>query len=349
MNSSRIHYEGKIVYIGIDVHKKTYIMTAYCEGMIMKRATCPADPVVFADSLRKWFKGAQIKSVYEAGFSGFVLHRVLVAAGIENIVVNPSSVEVASKDRVKTDKRDSKKLAEQLSVGRLVGIYVPTNKEELKRQLPRTRDQLVKTRTRVANQIKGKLFQFGLMLPDDDRLVSNRFLKVIERFELPSELKLALTVLIETWRELTMKIWKLTRALKKQAVEDSALERVYRSVPGVGVVGSRILATELGDMSRFRNVRSLYSYTGLTPSEFSSGEHVRRGHISRQGNSWVRGVLVEIAWRTIAKDRDLREVYEKLKGRRGAKIAIVAIARKLIGRIRACLRSGEMYCYASVA
>jgi len=103
------------------------------------------------------------------------------------------------------------------------------------------------------------------------------------------------------------------------------------------------LANELGDMSQFRNEKQLFSYTGLTPSEFSSGEHVRQGHISRQGRSVLRNILIEAAWVGIGKDPSLRAVYDRISHRRGGKRAIVGVARRLVGRTRSCLLNGKLY------
>ncbi len=100
---------------------------------------------------------------------------------------------------------------------------------------------------------------------------------------------------------------------------------------------------ELGDLSQFENERQLFSYTGLTPSEFSSGETVRKGHITRQGNTPVRHVLNQAAIRAIKQDRDLKTFFERLAPRTGKKRAIVAVARKLIGRIRAAFKTHQPY------
>jgi transposase len=85
---------------------------------MVKTATVPADPVRLAESLPRWFPGASIFSAYEAGFAGFVWHRVFTTAGITNMVVNPASVAVAANEKVKTDRRDAKKLARDLADGR---------------------------------------------------------------------------------------------------------------------------------------------------------------------------------------------------------------------------------------
>jgi transposase len=175
MTEQRRSYTGECVYVGVDVHKETYTVTCVCHKQIVKTATVQAEPAGLAASLPRWFPGATLYSVYEAGFSVFVLHRVLTKAGISNIVVNPASIAVAANDKVKTDRRDSKKLAIDLADGRLRGIYVPPEAEELARLLPRTRAQIVEHRATMARQIKAKLHQCGLIAPASRRMISNRY------------------------------------------------------------------------------------------------------------------------------------------------------------------------------
>ena len=144
----RIDYSGKKVNVGIDVHKKTYSVCCECEGQVVKKATVPAIPGKLVQFLKEHFEGAEIRSCYEAGFAGFGLHRTLVSNRIDNIVVNPASIEVAAKDKVKTDKRDCKRQAIQLAANRLESIYIPSVEQEGERLLTRTREQLVSERTR---------------------------------------------------------------------------------------------------------------------------------------------------------------------------------------------------------
>ena len=348
MTEPRLSYTGERVYVGIDVHKATYAVTCVCQRQIVKTATVPADPGRLAESLPRWFPGATLSSAYEAGFSGFVLHRVLAAAGITNIVVNPASVAVAANDRVKTDRRGAKKLALDLADGRLHGISIPTEAEELARLLPRTRAQIVEHRATLARQIKAKLHQFGLIAPASRRLISSRYLREIATWALPPELRVTLTLLAEQWRFATRQLLELRHLLRDQAKAQEPIEKVYRSVPGLGEVVARTFATELGDMTRFANERALFSYTGLTPSEYASGASIRRGHISRQGASRLRHVLVETAWRALPRDHVLQAIFDRIAATRGKQRAIVAIARRLIGRIRACFRHGTTYAVGTV-
>lgn len=337
MRTHKINYLNQKVYIGIDVHKKTYTFSAVCGGVVVKTATVPADPKNFTSGLKNWFSGGELITVYEAGFSGFGLHRILSEAGIKNIVINPASLEVAAKDKVKTDKRDSKKLAQQLSNGRLVGINIPSGKEEQARLITRTREQIVEDRTRVAARIKSRMHYFGLMDKDESRVVSEIFIEEIEEMNLAGELKVSFSLLFSHWRFLTQQLEEVKTEMLGQAFEDAENEAIYRSVPGIGIVGARVLSNELGDLGkRFRNQNALFQFVGLAPTEFSSGESVRKGSISRQGSSRVRKILVEASWRAISGDGALKEAFNRIARTRGSKRAIVAIARKLIGRIRAC-------------
>jgi len=155
-------------------------------------------------------------------------------------------------------------------------------------------------------------------------------------------LKYAIELLYAQWVFLAGDIEQLDKRLAEQASGDP-LEVFYRSVPGIGPLTARVLSNELGDMSQFPNVRALYSFTGLTPGEHSSGDKVYRGRISRQGSSRLRHLLVEAAWKAVRKDEALGEHFQHLAARAGKKRAIVAIARKLIGKVRAVVRDAKQY------
>jgi transposase len=331
-------YSGKKVFVGMDVHKKSYVIAAHCDGEIVKRWTTSANPESTAEQLTKFFRGAEIHSAYEAGFSGFNLHRVLAAAGINSRVVHAASIEVKSNDRVKNDKKDAKKIAEQLGANRLRGIYVPSEAEEMRRSLSRGREQVVERRKAIGNQLKMKLHYLGIIIPDRQK-VCESFLVWVEQLELAREHKFAVAELIDAWRQETKRIKRFDQELSTQAKNDP-LEKIYRSAPGVGAVSARTLSNELGDMSRFDNERQLFSASGLTPGEYSSGESTRRGHISRQGSPRLRGLLTEVAWRAIADDQSLKAFYLRVARTRDSKRAIVAVARKMLGRLRHCLKHG---------
>lgn len=332
---------AKEVFVGIDVHLKTYAVTVISAGERLQKWTTPAAPERLAEQLRSRYPGRKIYSVYEAGFSGFVLHRILIASGIQNIVVHAAAVAVSSGDRVKTDKRDSEKLARHLAAGLLKEIRVPSIEQEHQRQVTRTREQFVKARVRVMNQIRRRLVYFGY-LTEHQGVLRRTVISSWIGAHPESELRFCISSQLRHWEFLDTELLSLRKQLKAQS-SSCSYEKIYQTVPGFGPISSRILANELGDMSQFKNEKALFRFVGLTPSEHSSGEKVRRGHISRQGNSTLRKILVESAWVAIRKDSSLRAFFSRLSVRSGARRAIVAVARKLIGRARAAFRNGGKY------
>ena len=342
MTKKRISYAGKEVFLGMDVHKSFYVVSAVCDGELVKLCRLPARANEVINFIKKYFPGATVRSCYEAGFSGFGLHRVLEGAGIENLVVHAAAVEVSSRDRVKTDKRDSTKLAIQLAGGRLKGIRIPSEREERSRLLSRTREQLCRSISRARIQIRMKLHQFDLMDSNENRVLSRRMVReTLDNGACP-EVRMSVEVLLLSWESMLVQKRKLEKEFRRRSEKDP-IYLTWLSLPGIGPVSSRILGDELGDMSQFSNERCLFSFTGLTPGEYSSGEKVHRGHISRQGSARLRHTLVEAAWRAIRIDTSLKEDFERIAARRGKKRAIVAIARKLVGRARAVFRTQEVY------
>lgn len=341
-------YKDKIVYTGIDVHKKTYSCVSICEGSVVKRDTMPAKPELLLRYLKNTFhESASINTAYEAGFSGFHLHRYLVAGGINNIIVHPGSIEVASRDCVKTDKRDALKIATQLAAGRLHGNVVPSQRREEKRSVSRLRTALMRKRLRAGLQIKALLFTQGLIAVEDDTVLCEKWLveklDEVSKANFSDDFCFTINHYANQWRYLSQWVKDVEKRLVLQAHEDNGLQKIYESVPGIGPIHARQLVNELGDMKQFKNEKRLFSYTGLTPSEHSSGEHVWQGHITRQGNPVLRHILVEAAWVAITEDPSLQEIMDRISHTSGKKRAIVGIARRLIARIRSCVLNGTFY------
>ena len=335
-------YTGKTIFVGMDVHKKTYSVTAICDEAIVKRDTLKAEPQGLIAYLKKRFGSGKIKTAYEAGFCGFHLHRALEAAGIENIVVHAAGIET-SNSRVKTDKRDSLKIAAHLSEGKLRSVHIPTVEQEDKRTVTRLRDTFCKERSRIGNQIKSLLFLHGLIPADNKKKTSLKWIKGLSEFEMPQGVRFAIEKFAAMWIEFDAKIKEIDVEIKKQVVKDRAVDGMYQAASGIGPTSARVLANELGNLQQFKNEGQLFSYIGFTPSEHSSGEHTRQGHITKQGKPIVRKILVQAAWVAIRHDKELQAIYERIAAKSGAKRAIVAVARRLIGRIRACFRTGRIY------
>jgi transposase len=157
--------------------------------------------------------------------------------------------------------------------------------------------------------------------------------------------------LLEQYEFLSEQISKQTQLVRK--LSETPLYRgrvtILRSVPGIGLIAAMELLVELQDVARFRRAEQLAAYVGLTSSQYSSAEKIRMGRITGIGKSGLRGELVEASWKLITKDGAMREKYERIKARSGAKRAIVAIARTLLLRTRRMLLDGNPYAVGLLA
>lgn len=333
---------NKMVFCGMDVHKHHWNLCYFCDGMAIEKLSIESD----FDKLRKhterfYSTARDIKFVYEAGFSGFHLYRQLTAHNYDCTVTPPNRVP-QSHDKVKTDKRDAKKLAQYLASGLLKKVYVLPLSAESDRQILRLRKSSQTKLTRVKNQIKSYLNLHGIKWPKEN---GNKWTKKYIiwlnnlEFEVSSQRDIVAEYLSE-YHFLRNKIATLTRRLREMSKQDAYNKQYKRlvSCKGVGLITAMTFLLELHDLARFPSAEKFCSYLGLTPSQYSSGEHVRLGHITREGNAHVRCVLVESAWTVIRHDPFLKEKYDRIraKGTNGKK-AIVAVARSLAVRLRRCL------------
>lgn len=343
---------GKDVYIGVDVHKDCWHVTARAEGEEILTVNMQSSYHALSKLLEK-FRDCKIKVAYEAGPCGFWLYDRLMSDGIETIVVPPSLVPVESGNRVKTDKRDSRKLARLLESNMLKRVHVLTEEERAQREIVRTRRQLVEHQCDVARQIKSKLLFYGIRSPFPGRgKWTKSFLAWLKGIIFKEEiLKISFERLIELYEYLMGQIKKISKEVIALSLSEKYSRKVelLRSVPGIGILSAMEILVELQDIGRFRSARHLASYIGLTPSEYSTGQHIRQGGITGCGNKRVRTTLVESSWILIGRDPYMYMKYLRLKNARGSKRAIVAIARNLIIRLRRMLLSNKPYKIGGIA
>jgi len=151
--------------------------------------------------------------------------------------------------------------------------------------------------------------------------------------------------LLEEYDFLCLQIRRQTALLREMS--GTALYRpsveILQSIFGIGLISAMEIILEIGDFARFRRGEQLAAYVGLTPSQYSSGDKIRMGRITGIGKNSLRGLLIEVAWRVISRDRGLRKRYEEIRCRSGAKRAIVGIARRVLLRIRRMILDGVPY------
>jgi transposase len=340
--------KGKNVFCGIDVHLKHWNLCFFCEGEVIEKHRLHPEYSVLKTLLHMRYASAKmVHLVYEAGFSGFWLCRKLRRDGYD-CTVTPTTRIPRSTDRVKTDRRDAEKLACYLAAGILKAIAVPPTDIEADRRLCRRRKQIVKKKTRIQNQIKAFLYVHGLIQPDSVKASwSKSFMCWLSELEFENHSDtFILNRMIRTYYHVRDELAELTSYLRILTHNPRYRDDYKRltALRGVGLITAMTFLLELFDLSRFKNTNRFSSFLGLTPSQHSSGEHVRLGHITREGNAHLRGVLIESAWTVVKHDPHLKEKYCRIRARgtNGNK-AIVAVARSLAIRLRRCLLDETEY------
>ena len=326
VEKNKINFKGKMVNIGIDMHKISWRITALVEGDTVLAMTLARPTYGSFKKVLSRFKGNHVRIVYEAGPGGFDLYDRLTHEGIECIVTPPSLIPTESGNKVKTDKKDSYKLARLLESGMLKSVWVLSPEERAHRQLVRTRRQIANHRSDVMCQIKSLLLFNSIDISfKSSQHWSGAFMNWLLKLDLGHEaLNRSLKALVDLFNYLNAEKKRLTKDVLQLAKEDKYAHRVdlLKTIPGIGPLSAIEILVEIQDITRFKTADELAAYLGLTPSQYSSGEHIRMGHITHAGNSRVRTTLVESSWILVGKDPEMRSKYERVKNRRGGKRAI---------------------------
>lgn len=288
----------KLRYIGLDVHKETIVIAVADSGRSAARVwkTIPYDLPRLVKAIGLLAKPGGAILCYEAGPTGYGLQRALEAAGYACQVVAPSLIPVQSGSRVKTDRRDAVKLAHFLRSGDLTAIIIPDQEREALRDLERSRDD-AKRAERVARQQLSKfLLRRGLRCQKTPW--TKKHLDWVRGLDLQDEVSQAvIDDYVKAVEDATERVRRLTGMLEEKILASSLAPLVegLQVLRGVALVTSATIAAEIGGFERFGTAKQFMAYVGLTPSEDSSGERVRRGAISKCGNGHVRRLLVEAA------------------------------------------------------
>lgn len=349
-----VAWKGKEVFVGIDLHRKHWHVSILSEDdLLLYSERIVGNWPTLSKVLGAYGEASKISVCYEAGYFGYWLHDELKHFGADVIVVPPTLIPTISGNRVKTDKKDSLKLARFLQKGLLHSIYVPSEEERVHRQILRRRRQLVQDRVREQNRIKAFLRFYGIELDRESKgKWTHKFLENLRCLTFGLSLQReAFVSLLDHYEYLECQVRAQSQLLRDLSRSEAYEQRVdiLCSIPGIGWLSAMEILLELQDVSRFQRADQLAAYVGLTPSQYSSGEHIRMGRITRQGKDSVRTILIQSSWRSIRYDPVLRDVYDRIKVRSGGKKAIVAVARKMLIRARRLLLSGEKYQLGLVA
>lgn len=362
------------IFLGLDVHKESITIAVLpCDAKVPARVDkLPHDLRKIRRYVERLGPAGSIQACYEASGAGYVVHRAFATWGIACSVIAPSLIPTKPGVQRKHDKYDASQLARLFRAGELTEVHVPTESEERVRDLVRCRAtfqrEILKSRHYILKFLarRGFVFREGTNwrqphyewlrrlasakspLKAEDRIVFGEYLALLEY-------KLAR-------RE------ELDRRIEALALTPALASRIARlqCFRGIDVHGAMVLATELSDWRRFGSARELMAFFGLVPREHSSGERQRRGSITKAGNSYVRHVLVQAAWsyrfapkvglalkkrqegqdpRVVAHawkaQHRAHKVFRRLSATRPPQIAVVAVARELVGFLWSVMREVE--------
>lgn len=329
-------------YVGIDLHKESITVCVVDQDrtVLQTRKFPCADPAridAFFAALGDFEAVVEATASYE-----WLLQRIEPLAR-RVVLAHPGKLRVIAESTRKSDKLDARVLAEFLALDMIPRAYRPTPRQREHRALVRHRQFLMGERTRLRVKLRRVLSDYNADRRDlFSRLADHTAavpLSESDRF-IVGQLAGQLAAIEAQLAELRTRL----RAFAAAAPEAEARgRRVLRTVTGVGEVTAEVVLAELGDVGRFGSAKQVVAYAGLAPGRRESAGKVRELGITRRGSPLLRWVLVEAAWQAARRSAYWRGIYQALRRRRGAKRAIVAVARRLLGVLVALLRSGQEY------
>jgi transposase len=356
-------------FVGIDTSKlrnAVAIADAGRGGEVRFLGEIENTPAATAKLVRKLAaKYKRLTFCYEAGPTGYGLHRQIKGLGFECTVVAPSLIPKRPGDKVKTNRRDALSLAKLLRADELTAVWVPDGRHEAMRDLTRARETAMLDLRTKRQHVSAFLLRLGRPYPESRKTWTKAHMSWIasQTLEHPQQ-RLVLEEMMLAIRQAQERLQRLEQAIAAAVGEWSLapLVTALMAMRGLDLIAATTLLAEIGDLSRFRTPTELMAYLGLVPSEVSSGDTIKRGPITKAGNRRARRMLVECSWshpprvgqakqpKVDAAPPAVREIAWKAQCRlyrryrtliRNGKlktVAIVAIARALAGFIWAVAR-----------
>lgn len=339
-NSKKYKLVTQEIFVGLDVHKVDIQMAVVdpsrTEILESKRAHTDKGINQIIRELRRAYPEAQIQLCYEAGPTGYGLSRRLNAEeGFECRVIAPSMTPKKPGERVKTDRRDARKLAEFLQAGLLTEVHAPSEDDEALREVSRARQSASEDVKRAKQKLSKFMLRHSRRFDGSKSNWTQKHYEWLEaqRFEQPY-LQYAFDSYLRTLTQANDRLEQLDRMLEEAAEEPAIQEQVelLQCFKGVKTVTAVAIATELYDFYRFDTPTGLMSFLGMTPSEYSSGQSQIRGGITKAGNTRIRRLLVEAARNSVRSNKTGATLRRRREGRPGWAVDIAEKAQVRLHR-----------------
>jgi transposase len=340
------------VFAGLDVDKRSISVTFTNHQGVLKSLRMPYKVEQLVSYVRKQFPAQKVAFAYEAGPTGYGLYDGLIAQAYPCVIAAPSMIPKAPGQRVKTNRLDSRALAESLRGGQLTSIHVPSAVYRELRHLTQLRDTFVREVVAMKLRIKALLLLEGIEFPPAPAgsQWSGGVKKALRALACAPTVRFKLDQLLDSLEFNETGVLKTTKEIRRFCQHEPELAQCIKylmTIPGIGwIVASQLLA-RIGDWRELINVRQLAGFLGVVPTEHSTGDRTERGAITHTGDGRLRSKLIQAAWSAIRQDGELRAFYRVVCRRhprdRAARVAIVAVARKLTTRIAAVLMEQRPY------
>lgn len=329
--------------IGLDVHREFAEVAIWERGVVRSAGrieTTPEALRLFAGSLCETDEVA-----LEATCNTHAIARLLESHVGRVVVSNPAKTRAIAEAKVKTDKVDAQVLAQLLAAGFLPAVWLPDDETHaLRRQVAR-RAHIVRQRTRLKNGIHAILHRNLVPRCPAADLFGRKGRAWLAERQLPADERQAVAALLRQLDFAGEELRLIDAELGRVALEREEVKRLM-TIPGVDATVALSIVAAVGNFHRFSSPQRLVSYLGLNPRvRQSGGQPAQHGRITKQGRAHARGMLVESAWVAAKIPGPLRAFYERVKGRRGMQVAVVATARKLAVLCWHLIVKGEDYAF----
>ena len=336
-------------YVGWDMHQQfSQVIAGDKNGKKRKRLRISHSPGMFEHPQLKELLTPPVEVALEACSGWYWIVDGLEKMGAKVHLAHPLKTKLIAESRVKTDKIDARALYDLLRTEFLPEAYIAPRKVREDREIHRHRASLVKIRTSVKNRVHGLLAKHGIFFSLSD-IFGVRGRESLKRImpELSPVYKEELKRYLALIDWLNKEIGKIERKIRSR-VSNNPLSKLLMTIPGIGYYSAHLILSEIGDVNRFARPKKLISYAGLNPGVSQSGKHFHNLPITKQGNVWLRWILIQDAPHAARSDVRLGHIYSRIAKRKGNNTAKVAVAREMLQAIYYVLKKKEPYCPKSV-
>ena len=351
-NQSDLRISEYDLFVGLDVDKTSISVSVHDGQNLLKSLTVPYNPQNLLSFIGKHYPEKRVVFAYEAGPTGFGLYDGIVGAGYPCLVVSPGNIPAAPNKRVKTNRIDSLKLANLLSGNQLRGIRVPSEPIRHLRSLVHLRYTYMQDIRAYKCRIKAELLKEGLDFPRACKgsQWTKAVMAALRNLECSPVISYKISSMLDQIEFLMRQMYLVEVALKGLVNGDADLKACIgylMSCPGIGWRIACYVLARFGDWRCLETSKQAGAFFGLVPTENSTGDKTDRGSITKCGDPRLRSMLIQGAWAAIRKDGELKSFYDRIcashSKKVAARVAIVAVARKLAERMHCVLKQQRPY------